>query len=324
LDKAIVLRYLNYIGRWLGFGLTALSFWYIYSILKSTAISFPDKSTFEYLFLILFFVFANSLAPFIATCNWKLLLEFIGNKKIRYKDACDIYIKSNIAKYLPGNVLQYAGRNIIGKKYGWTNTQLFASSILEIICALFVPFLILASFYIFKLWWIPKSFNLSFRSGFNLAFYAILSVGILCIIIFIYKKELIIEWLTKIKIVFPLFLTKKFAKLIFKTINLSLLNFFINGVIFFLIAHCLNVSLKYSDFINISCGLTLASYSVIFTPGVPGGIGVKESISTALILNYGYSSGEIASVLIACRIFSILGDISAYFIIMLARYSNSK
>ena len=146
----------------IGYVLTFLSLVYIAGILvnidtSQLHISNPLLS----LVLILVFGALASVSVFIGAYSWKLILEFVNGAPVATKDVYRVYLKSNIAKYLPGNVMHYAGRNYLGSKLGWKNTEMAFSSLLEYIFGFGLTGLIIVLFALVGLVNLPQQFELT-------------------------------------------------------------------------------------------------------------------------------------------------------------------
>ncbi len=303
--------------RFFGYFLTVVSFYFIYSILKEydfVAI-FINRSVFFYLSFILL-IFGYSLLVFLSAFSWKFVLEFVSKKKMPTFDIFKIYIQTNIAKYLPGNVLHYVARNVAGVKLGWTHRQLAISSIIELVLLVTVPTLILVVFLLLGLLKLPVSISFSLSNNVSWIFTFTILVLIVLVIAALYFKKYKHHLYCKFKSLLIGYLkgivSMDFHILISKIFILSLIGFFYNGFLFYSFAYIFNIDLPLSNFISVVSVLSIAGYSGILTPGVPGGIGVKESVAVVMLATYGYVKGDMMLLLIATRVSSILSEVVAY------------
>lgn len=69
---------------------------------------------------------------------WRGLLLWAGEAQAQPGDAHRIYARTQIAKYIPGNVAQFAGRQFIGRQAGWSHVGLLLSTVFELISLVFV------------------------------------------------------------------------------------------------------------------------------------------------------------------------------------------
>lgn len=62
---------------------------------------------------------------------WSLALQPDGTP--RWRDAIGVYGASVLPKYVPGSVLQYLSRQVLGARMGWSNRAMAEASLLEIL-----------------------------------------------------------------------------------------------------------------------------------------------------------------------------------------------
>jgi len=107
-----------------------------------------------------------------------------------------------------------------------------------------------------------------------------------------------------------------FVSCALKIAGISLASMFAYAVLFYSTGSILFGGMfRSTDFINIACALTVAGYAGVLTPGVPGGIGVKESVSVMLVSAYGYDKGNVVIISLFTRGLSVIGDLLAFFIV---------
>ena len=63
--------------------------------------------------------------------SWKLILEFVNGSSVSTKDIFRVYLSANIAQIPPRQRHALCGRNYLGSKLGWKNTDMAFSSLLE-------------------------------------------------------------------------------------------------------------------------------------------------------------------------------------------------
>jgi uncharacterized membrane protein YbhN (UPF0104 family) len=267
------------------------------------------------LFLFLFGVWA-SLFVVVGAYNWKLILEFVNGAPIPAKDLFPVYLKSNIAKYLPGNVMHYAGRNYLGSKLGWKNSDMAFSSLLEYIFGSGLTGIIILIFIVCGLITIPLQITLQPSYGKIAGYSALGAAGGLFIIylyrFFVHKEELRVTS-RKLKERAQRFRSVGFMVLCAKLSAISLVCFVLNCAFYFYLCDLvLDFHIKPVDFFNANAALSIAGYMSILTPGVPGGLGVKESVSMVLMSAYGYPKESLMMSLLVFRIACVLGDVLPY------------
>ncbi len=309
----------------IGYLLTFLSLVYIAGILVNIDTSQLHVSN-PLLSLVLILVFGAlaSVSVLIGAYSWKLILEFVNGAPVATQDVFRVYLNSNIAKYLPGNVMHYAGRNYLGSKLGWKNTEMAFSSLLEYIFGFGLTGLIIVLFALAGLVNLPQQFELTVDTQ-TIAKY--LAIGILIVlttitILFLYRYFFIKEQpgvtAQKIYGYACRFFTVRFLILFAKMFFITLGCFLINCLFFFYLCQViLDFPLRPEDFFNANAALSIASYTSILTPGVPGGIGVKESVSILLLSAYGYPKESLLLSLLVFRVCCVLGDVFPFLMVKL-------
>lgn len=67
------------------------------------------------------------------------LIQASGHRSATPGEGVVVWGKANIAKYLPGNVLHFAGRQMIGARLGWPQGSIATASLLEIALQVVLP-----------------------------------------------------------------------------------------------------------------------------------------------------------------------------------------
>lgn len=244
---------------------------------------------------------------------WKIILQIISKKKLKFKTALKIHISSWLLKYLPGKVGVILGKSYLGNK-NWKIPQekIILSSAYEYLFIVLSSFLI--SFYIIK------NINLG---NINSTFIFILIILITFLLFFIPKLfylffNKIIIFLKKEKLKIIIKLSSKELVIIF---ILYLINRILFGTSFFLLAQSIT-QIPSSQFIFIASSFVLASTIGFLAVFAPGGLGVREGILIILLQNI--MPLEMAVILsILSRIWLLTGDgILALFILPQKKLTN--
>ena len=85
---------------------------------------------------------AYGFAMFLTSVAWGVLLKGLTEQPVRWTQIVSAHGRSSIAKYLPGNVFHYAGRQVLGHAMGWPHTAMAAATILETVLIMFVAALL--------------------------------------------------------------------------------------------------------------------------------------------------------------------------------------
>jgi len=205
---------------------------------------------------------------FIASFGWNIWLSFFTNHKVSLSATYSVYTRSNLAKYLPGNVGHYAMRQLYGTSLGITQKELLFSSFLEVFCSAlsaFVLSLVLA-----------KGVFLSFMSdSLQRSWVApvlaivVAAIVILVVVLIKKKKALLLEALAYLK-------QKAFSISLLKVIGLLACNLAVFGLTLLLLIGP-NAIGGTNALLIVSAGI-VSWFIGYITPGVPGGIGVREAV----------------------------------------------
>lgn len=314
------------------FLIATISFYYIINTLSGYDLSvFFVNGIFLTIIYILIFSLIKCIFLLVNVYIFHMILEYTNNNKITLSAVLSIYIKSNITKYIPSNIIPYISRIYLGNKVGLGKMNITISGFLEIFLGLSITALIILILLLSGLAQFPKdvNFQLNYSKIFLLCLFFIIGSLLLSsgYLIYLHKNKRL--WKSEIYKDFNWLFNKcfnfRFALLYLKIFVISFVSFMLSGIIFYIMAFLvLNLQLNPSDFFNITICLGIAGYSAILTPGVPGGIGVKETVSVVLISLYGYEKAPIILAVILARITLIFSDILSYFFIQLFEKSKRK
>lgn len=232
---------------------------------------------------------------------WSRYLMMITRKDVQSSEIAYIYTKSNLLKYLPGNVFQYIGRNELAVRNNLKHADVGVSTLFEIINQSLAALICVVVFNLngFLLWF--KNSGLDYVIIFLILFVSIIFVTIIC-------RNMIKGYLKKY-----LYLLSK--NNIFNSIG-SLCFSFIQHIIFasiylIILIYIVNAEIQLSN-IPIIIGAYLLSWLVgFFTIGSPGGIGVREFV-ICLLLDGIIMEESILLSIVLFRFLSIFGDILAW------------
>jgi hypothetical protein len=60
------------------------------------------------------------------------LVQATGHRRATAAEGLMVWGQANLAKYLPGNILHFAGRQVLGARHGWPQAKIATASLLEI------------------------------------------------------------------------------------------------------------------------------------------------------------------------------------------------
>lgn len=264
------------------------------------------RNKYSILFILIFSCVFTMLV-YLSSYTWKLIVEFVNVGKVSYVNTMNVYIKSNIGKYLPGNIMQYAGRNVIGSQLGWPHSKIAFSSFLEVFL-LIITSTVLSFIFAFKN--TIDYLNNVLNNILNKPYYLIIAV--ICIIlviialkVFLFKSKSLLE-------IFKRYFKKELLFLLLKVFIMQSIAFIIMGLMLvILLFYISNINIQAKD-IYVIISIFIVAWLVGFImPGVPGGLGVRESI---LLFSLSPMVGEerILLAILFHRLISILGDVIAF------------
>jgi glycosyltransferase 2 family protein len=236
---------------------------------------------------------------------WRQLVDWFGETKTNFVVSMKIYGRTQIAKYIPGNIFHLPSRHILGRQLGLDHVPLLGAAIFEIVGLLIVSGII-------------SSLGVVIRKG-----QIILPIGTFAFFFLSAFSPLVLGIIFhRIPVLRKLGLPQKS---IAETYKVLLPNWFIY-LFFLLVAGMILWIIIYGvkgSWSIVPPGIVLSAYAAswlagTFTPGSPAGAGVREAV---LILMLSGFLGESTSVLIALvsRMVTIFGDVCFYLIVQIIR-----
>jgi uncharacterized membrane protein YbhN (UPF0104 family) len=295
--KAKALKYIGYLLMLISFVYLAKMIWSYKTKINFSLIKHPYSAIGYFLLTMVGFV----VVVYISSFAWKQILEFLYGKKIDYGEIRDVYVKANIGKYLPGNVMHFAGRNMLGKKLGFSHFDMALSSVTEVL-VLIITSCIWAAILAFESFkQVLKKKVETTNHIFLSAIIAVIFVVAVVAIVFAIKKG----YMKKLHKLF----TKGSYKLFIKLFLIYSFTLIVPGIfLVFIFTQVLGQSMTLHYLL-----LTIAAYIISWVIGyivpVPGGLGVREAVLTFIL---GATPMTIVAILLH-RVASILGDAVAFF-----------
>jgi len=237
----------------------------------------------------------------------KLNLEFLSNRDLNTVESMEIFIKANLCKYLPGNVMHYVTRNLYAQKIGISQMKMAFGSLLEI-------FFVVATSLLLCILFSRELFMNLLHDYVPVTLYIVLSIAVIiiaCVAFFFLKKKKRFE-----KLISETVLQLKEVKLA-KFVKLALKMFFIvayshvllGTTLFFLLREITGIT-DVSIFTVISA-CVMAWLIGFITPGSPGGIGVKETILSLLLMDF-FGREYVLIVALLFRLVTVCADVLAF------------
>lgn len=277
----------KFILRWVGRIITIFSIAFVLIKLStySQQLNIQDIPSYSYLVFI-FCIGLYAFGNYILSMAWRLL---VANSEYTLSASTAIWMfgGSQIAKYLPGNIFQFASRQVIGVQHGIKNNVLLKSTLWEI----GLMGIAAGSFGVFLL---------------NEYFPNLME----------YEMTLFAGLIVITGSILSLIASRNYLK----ACGLYLCFFLVSGGIFSLIFFTLNDNLTptLETFSQTSCYFIIAWLIGFATPGSPAGLGVREAVLITLLDSPSIEDTLLVAVLIS-RIVTVLGDMLFFAISSLFR-----
>ena len=248
-------------------------------------------------------MFLIAASEYFMACSWGNLLGSIGDSKVSGREMYRVYLKANLGKYLPGNVMHYVERNLFAAKAGLDQKDVLVSSILEVAGVAAMALIIAAVFTFDELKtavsavWHPR-LPLLFASGMLvmlvLAVIGWLKFGKKC-------KALIERYLNRAVLCG------------YAVSSLGYIAFLLCGAITLLLLFCILYpgAMFYMEWREIMASYVIAWVVGFVVPGAPGGIGVREFLLLYMLRDK-IPGDTITATILLHRLSTILGDFFAY------------
>ena len=131
-SKKLTIR--NILIRAIGYIVLLLSFTFLgYRLWDNKTELFAVNFNFSLVAALIAASIVYSLASLALILAWTRSLHLFGERKANFVLCFPIYARSQIAKYIPGNIVHVAGRHAWGKAKGLSNAPLVAAAFYEII-----------------------------------------------------------------------------------------------------------------------------------------------------------------------------------------------
>lgn len=238
-----------------------------------------------------------TISTFALAFAWQNILEIFAQESAGLRLCFSIYARTQVAKYLPGNIFHLAGRHVMGRAAGFTHRALVAASSFEIlgllICAIMVKFaselLYGRSLAIFSLIFILSiSFVILFSSNLarrHIYFFSQVTA----------RQQSILSLLLPIAYILTSYC----------------LFFAIAGLALHTLAGQFPYYSSFAVYIQLISTFAIAWLAGFITPGAPAGLGVREAV-LVILLTVTFSESDTILLVLLFRLATVLGDMIAF------------
>ncbi|GHT94707.1 hypothetical protein FACS1894116_09100 [Betaproteobacteria bacterium] len=243
----------------------------------------------------------------LAGWAWSLLLTSMGERWTNRRTIAIIGF-TQIAKYIPGNIAQIAGRATLAISKGM-NPGIFGATVL------IETLLTMAAAVVTGLacWLIAGEHYDALNNSFWHAI-ATLTTGLLCgtlgmVVLLKLLPGLRSHALWAARWI-PAEMQIPNIRVICKTSAIYCLSYIAVGLSFWIVAHSLNTEDTPSYF-YLSATFALAWVIGFITPGLPAGLGAREGVMTALLMGK-FAAPDILNLMLGMRLVTIVGDLLSF------------
>jgi hypothetical protein len=253
--------------------------------------------TTELIIVLLLGAVSYACACFLLSSAWYKILTSLCSESLSTQAIRSIYARSQIAKYIPGNVMQLAGRHIMISRLGIAHKPLALASLMEIIglVSASCTFAAIGSA-LFGLW--NKYINQ------QQLYYGFAIVAIVLLLL-PFVRKLCLKLFPKIRLILA---SATFQWAFFQAYIEYLLFFAISGAILVGLVFQLNGALSLFNIAIIIATFAVSWLVGFITPGAPSGIGIRETILVVSLDKILLADNGVL-IAILFRIVTIAGDL---------------
>ena len=287
-----------------GYSVTIVCIVFLIYRLSRFSLDFSQLLEVHVFFIVAIITFFYSLYLLLLPLVWRETIRITTEVSCSYFETAFVYLRSNLMKYIPGNVFQYIGRNEIAVRKGLNHAEVALSTVLEVAAVVAATAITAVCLYFrgFQNWLEQNTLRLTYLL---IAVVCVLVLGFACI--YIFRKKLS-GFIKKIASLFRLRIFARFVVCVAFDMVLSIITAVLFLTVLILI---LGFTASFEVYIQIMGAYLISWLAGFLTPGSPGGIGVREVAITA-ILSDQVGSDIIMPGIIIYRIVTTVGDFLAF------------
>lgn len=243
---------------------------------------------------------------------WGWLLKSAGVERVKWQRSVVLYGRANISKYLPSNFLHYAARQFLARNEGWPQLPVASASILETVIIVVVAVMIAMSGW--------------GMSGYNRGLWppeaGIMLLVAVAVIWFVAAFSLSISPLRKWKRANTI-KRMLFSKQLAYCLCMHVVVFVMWLTILTIAAYALGVQWGRMDLTIMAVALAASFLASVFTPLVPGGLGVREA-GLVFFLAPLMGEGTALTVALVFRAQTLIGEVFLFLMCIVPKSHHQK
>lgn len=235
---------------------------------------------------------------------WLVFTRSLSGTSIPFSAAMPVYTKSNIYKYLPGNVFQYVGRNKLASDMKISHVDVACATVFDI------AFCVISTGIVSAVLLGGAVAELLGKYGKNLIIAAacVTAAAVLMgVLAFLKFREKLREYLSRY--------AKAFRRENRRSLISGVLYYFFNALLsaalyFTALRLILGSSVELSELFTLTGAFMFAWIIGFVTPGAPGGIGIREGVM--IFVSGDKFADKIVLFVLVIRVASVLADVAAF------------
>lgn len=306
----VIKKYLKYIG----YALTAVSI--VFLVIKMCGIDYSVISVDSVPSFVLY--------SFIGVCLGAASVFILGAvyagtvKSLSMHDAPTgtvlVYVRSNIGKYIPGNVFQYVERNIKLKDSGLKQLEIAGCSVLEVGELLIAGAILSCGFAGENLQAVFEAVS----GGMVILFIGVLACILVVALVVLNKKSQVVHGML-IRMKSRAFLRRALINIVIYMLVLLIMS----SLMVLSVLSIADTTVVSGFFLRIIAAFVVSWIAGFVVIGAPGGIGIREAVIALF-----FADTPICDIILAAsvlqRVISILGDICAFLIALFCQKNRIR
>lgn len=247
----------------------------------------------------IFSLFVNEIAVLLLSECYRRTVSLCSSSEIDRKEADRIYCRSNIGKYLPGNVFQYVERNLFLRGHGITQSDAASCSAFEIMGLLFIGVVLSLAFNGTRIFTI-------LRQNIQTKYVIVMIIAVICIaaalLILLFRSS-------KFRSSFTFVKRKGFTQCLLFNLPMYAAVLLMMGFSFAL------VMCSFPEFVpslpaiaEVTGGFIFSWLAGFVIIGAPGGLGIREVV-LASVLGSSYKLETVVTAVVLGRLISVFADL---------------
>ncbi len=299
----------------LGNLLTIVALFFVIEKLMSQKINYGTLFRIQNILPCLFVILVQTIIVITNVFPWKTLVSSVSGKKVSYREVIPVFVKSNLMKYIPGNVFQYAGRQELAVNKQLPQLEVAFATLMDILLNVIGAGLI-------SLVFLHEFVGSIFSKYVNVSEISLILAVLLILIgflIYFFRKKI-----KRLLQSYQHFFTRTTLFKIAQALVYYLIVLSVSSLMFLLVMQAvLGIHLQMSENIRLFSSYTLSWLVGFVVPGAPAGVGIKEAVMLEIV-GRSLSAQTIALGMVVIRILLTIADVLGYLLVIVISYLSKN